>query len=85
MGENNPLLLLLIMKSFNSRSSHGYHGSKRRELTQLTTHTHVDRTHSLTHVLTSTQLQPRDAKRQLSYYMSVPARFFRVSVIHRTL
>ena len=31
------------------------------------THTHVDRTHSLTH-FTSTQLQPRGAKRQLSYY-----------------
>ena len=31
------------------------------------THTHVDRRHSLTH-FTSTQLQPRCAKRQLSYY-----------------
>ena len=31
------------------------------------THTHVDSTHSLTH-FTSTQLQSRGAKRQLSYY-----------------
>ena len=37
------------MKNFNSRSSRGHHGSKRRELTQHT-HTHVDRTHSLTHL-----------------------------------
>ena len=35
------------MKKFNRRSSHGHHGSKRRELVQHT-HTHVDRTHSLT-------------------------------------
>ena len=84
MSEKNPLLLL-IMKSFNIRSSHGHHGSKRRKLAQLTTHTHVDRTHSLTHVLTSTQLQSRGAKRRLSYYLSVRAGSFRVSVIHRTL
>ena len=31
------------------------------------THTHVDRTYSLTH-FTSTQLQPCGAKHQLSYY-----------------
>ena len=48
------------------------------------THIHMGRTHSLTH-LTSTQLQPRGAKRQLSYYLSVHAGYFRVSVIHRAL
>ena len=48
------------------------------------THTHMDRTHSLTH-FTSTQLQPRGAKHQLSYYLSVHAGSFLISVIHRTL
>ena len=48
------------------------------------THTHMDNTYSLTH-FTLTQLQPRCAKRQLSYYFSVHARSVRVSVIHRTL
>ena len=47
------------------------------------THAHMDRTHSLTH--TSTQLQPCGAKRQLSYYFSVHAGSYRVSVIHQTL
>ena len=49
------------MKNFNRRSSHGYHGSKRRELAQ---HAH---SHGL-HTVTSTQLQSRCAKHQLSYY-----------------
>ena len=42
---------IIIMKNFTRRSSHGHHGSKskRRELT-CSTHTHVDRTHSLTHL-----------------------------------
>ena len=43
----------------------------------------MDHTHSLT--VTITQLQPRGAKRQLSYYFSVQAQSFHVSVIHRTL
>ena len=37
-----------------------------------------------THTPTSTQLQPRGAKRQLSYYFSQYAGSFRVSLIHRT-
>ena len=45
------------------------------------THTHMDRTHSLTR-FTSTQLQPRGAKRQLSSYFSVHAGSFHVAVIH---
>ena len=48
------------------------------------THTHMDRAHSLSH-FTSTQLQPRGMKRQLSYYFSVHAGCFRVYVIHQTL
>ena len=47
------------------------------------THTHMDCTHSLTHL--HQQLQPRDVKRQLSYYFSVHAGSLRVSVIHQTL
>jgi hypothetical protein len=53
------------MKNFNRRNSHGHHGSKRRELAQ---HAHSRGSHAFTHTLTSTQLQPRGAKRQLSYY-----------------
>ena len=48
------------------------------------THTDMDRTHPLTH-FTSTQVQPRGTKRQLSYYFSAHAGSFRVSVIHRTV
>ena len=48
------------------------------------THTHIDSTHSLTH-FSSTHLQLRGAKRQLSCYCSVRAGSFRVSIIHRTL
>ena len=50
------------------------------------THTHMDYIYAFTDTLTSTQLQPCCAKRQLSYYFSVhaTARSFRVSVIHRT-
>ena len=47
------------------------------------TRTHMDHMHSLTH-FTSTQLQPHGAKHQLSYYFSVHAGSFRVSVIHQT-
>ena len=54
------------MKNFNTRSSHGHHGSKRRELAQ---HAHSRRSHALTHTLAPTQLQPRYAKCQLSYYI----------------
>ena len=54
------------MKSFNRLSSHGQNGSKRLELTQ---HAHsCGPSHAFTHTPTSTQLQPRCAKRQLSYY-----------------
>ena len=49
----------------NRRNSHGHHGSKRRELAQ---HAHSRGSHAFTRTLTSTQLQLRCAKRQLSYY-----------------
>ena len=42
-------------------------------------HTDVDHTHSLTH-FTSAQLQPRGAKRQLSYYFPVHAGSSRFAV-----
>ena len=73
------------MKNFNTRSSsHGHHGSKRHELVQ---HAYSRWSHAFTHshTLTSTQLQPRGAKRQLSYYVSAHAGSFRVSAIHQTL
>ena len=53
------------MKNFNRPCSHGHHGSKRRKLVQ---HAHSCGSHAIAHTLTSTQLQPRCAKRQLSYY-----------------
>ena len=40
----------MIKENINRRSCHGHHGSKRRELAQHNTRTHVDRTHSLTHL-----------------------------------
>ena len=65
------------------RSSHGHHGSKRRELRN--THTHVDRTHSLTHwhqhIYNHVVLRSSSA---ISAYFSVHAGSVRVSVIHRT-
>ena len=70
------------MNNFNRLDSHGHHGSKRRKLVQ---HAHSHGSHAFTHILTWTQLQPRGAKRQLSYYLSVHAGSFRVSVIHRIL
>ena len=56
------LILSYLMKNFNSRDSHGHHGSKRRELVQ---HGHSHGSHAFTHTVTSTQLQPRGAKRRL--------------------
>ena len=56
-------MTMMTMKNFNRRSSHGHHGSKRRELAQ---HAHSRGSHSLTHFI-STQLQPRGTRRQLSY------------------
>ena len=51
--------------TFNRRSSHGHHGSKRREPAQ---HAHSRASHAFTHTLTSTQTQPLCPKRQLRYY-----------------
>ena len=51
----------------------------------VATHTLSHGSNAFTHTLTSTQLQLRGAKRQLSYYFSVRAGSFRVSVIHRNL
>ena len=59
-------LIIIIMKNFNKHSSIGHHGSKCRELAQ---HAHSRGPHAFTHTLTSTQLQSRCAKRQLSYYI----------------
>ena len=71
-------LIIIIMKNFNRCSSHGYHGSKCRKLVQ---HAHSGGLHAFTHTLTSTQLQPSCAKRQLSYnriwnpfFLKVPER-----------
>ena len=58
------IIVIIMKKNFNTRDSHGHHGSRRRELAQ---HAHWHRSHTFTHTLTSTQLQPRGAKRQLSY------------------
>ena len=68
------IIIILLIKIFNWRSFHGHHGSKRRELAQ---HTHSRGSHAFTHTLTvtSTQLQPLRAKRQLSYYI-IWNRFF---------
>ena len=68
--------MIMIMKNFNSCNSHDHYGSKRRELTQ-NAHSHGSR--AFTHTLTPTQVQPRDAKSQLSYYFSVHAGSFRFS------
>ena len=70
------------MKNFNRRNSCGHHGSKRHELAP---HEHSHGSHAFTNTLTSTQLQPRGVKHQLSYYFSVHAGTFCVSVIHQTL
>ena len=66
------------MKNFNRRSSHGH----RRKLAQ---HAHPHGSRAFTHALASTRLQPRGAKCQLSYYFSVHAGSFCISVIHQTL
>ena len=54
------------MKTINRRSSHGHHGSKRRELAQQRG-AHSRGSPAFTHTLTSTQLQPpcSDAPAQL--------------------
>ena len=74
--------MIIIMKNFNRRNSHGHHGQSAAKWRN--THTHVNCTHSLTH-FTLTQLQPLGAKRQLSHYFSMHAGSVRVFVIHRTL
>ena len=51
------------MKNFNKHSSHGHHGSKRRNMLEQ----HAG-SHTFTHILTSTQLQPLCAKHKLAYY-----------------
>ena len=55
---------MIMMKNFNRHSSHGHHGLKRHKLAQ---HTHTRGSHAFTYTVTSTQLQPRCAERQLSY------------------
>ena len=59
------IMIIIIMKNFNRCSSHDHHGSKRCKLAQ---HAHSHGSHAFTHTLISTQLQPRCAKRQVSYY-----------------
>ena len=68
------VFLVVIMKNFNRRDSHGHHGSKRRELAQ---HAHSLGSQAFTYTFASRQLQARGA--------SVHAGSFRVSVIHETL
>ena len=63
-SESIFIIIIMIMKNFNRRDSHGHHGSKRRELAQ---HTHSCGSHAFTHARTSTQLQPCGVKHQLSY------------------
>ena len=75
-------IIIIIMKNFNRRKSHGHHGSRRR--TQTDAHLHGSHA-AFTHTLTSTQLQPLCTKCQLNSYFSVHAGSFRVSVIHQTL
>ena len=49
---NIALIIIIIMKkNFNGRSSHDHHGSNRRELAQQE---HPRGSHSFTHTLTST-------------------------------
>ena len=60
------IIIIIIMKNFNRHDSHGHHSSKRRELAQHAL-TWITPIQWFTHALTSTQLQPCDAKRQLSY------------------
>ena len=65
MYNGRPFFLMLcydVMKNFNRRD--GHHGSKCRKLAQ---HARSHGTHTFTHALTSTQLQPCGTKRQLSY------------------
>ena len=57
----------MTMKKFDRRSSHGHRGSKAPLTGAARTLTWIARIHS--HTLTSAQLQPRCAKRQLSYYI----------------
>ena len=59
------IIIIIIMKNFNRRSCLC---SKRRELAQDAHSQWIARINSL-HTLTSTQLQPLCAKRQLSYYI----------------
>ena len=61
---------VIIMKNFNRRNSHVTVAQSAANWRN--THAHEDCTHSLTH-FTSTQIQPRGAKRQISYYFSVHA------------
>ena len=49
------IIIIIIMKNFNRCDSHGYHGSKRRELTQ---HIHSHGSHAFTHTLILTQFAP---------------------------
>ena len=60
------IIILIIMKNFNRRSSHGHHGSKAPRTGA--TRTHVDRTHSLIRHTYTYQHNRVMRKRQLSYY-----------------
>ena len=53
---------------------------------ELVQHAHSHGSHAFTHTLLHQHsYKPRSAKRQLSYYFSMHAGSFRVSVIHQTL
>ena len=43
----SAIIIIIVMKNFNRRSSHGHHGSKRHELAQ---HAHARGLHAFTHL-----------------------------------
>ena len=67
--------MIIIMKNFNRRNSHmsSYYGSKHRELAQ---HAHSSGSHAFSYTLTSTQLQPRGAKRPAQLLPNLESNFY---------
>ena len=56
------------MKNYNRRSSHGHHGSKRRELAQHAHSTWIAHMHSHTYINTVTTTSLCEAVSSVSYY-----------------
>ena len=86
--------IIIIMKNFNRRDSHGHHGSQRRELTQHA-HSHVHGSHVTTSLtLTSLTTLTTSINTFATTWCEAPTQFFyfsvhsgsvHVSAIHRTL